>query len=160
MVFLTTWSLDSLVLCQVSRPWPYVVHNGRFSDMSSMVLLLFYFFVVKSNIFSLLLVCYALQRSILPGNPFVFTHPRHLKLELILRGKKKTCPRLWLSLGGCSFHRKTGTASKFICNFQKTYVTYEHLLVEDFICNLHSTCWEIVNARDMLWFAYFIWFWV
>jgi hypothetical protein len=45
--------------------------------------------MAKSNTISLLFVCYVLQRIILPGNPFIFTHLRHLKLELVLYGKKK-----------------------------------------------------------------------
>ncbi|KAL5683772.1 hypothetical protein ACJX0J_010157, partial [Zea mays] len=41
------------------------------------------------SIETLTLRCAQWKRTILPGNPFVFTHLRHLKLELILPGKKK-----------------------------------------------------------------------
>ncbi|OQU91016.1 hypothetical protein SORBI_3001G095366 [Sorghum bicolor] len=38
---------------------------------------------------TLTLHCAQWKRIILPGNPFIFTHLRHLKLELVLYGKKK-----------------------------------------------------------------------
>ena len=64
MLFLTTWSLDSLVLCQVSRLWPYIVHNGRLVICALWFYCCLIIFMAKLNLISLLFVCYVLQRII------------------------------------------------------------------------------------------------
>jgi hypothetical protein len=46
--------------------------------------------MVKFNIFPpLFLHWFVLQRNILPRKTFIFTHLRHLRLELVLFGNKK-----------------------------------------------------------------------
>jgi hypothetical protein len=89
-----------------------------------------------------------LQRIILPGNPFIFTHLRHLKLELVLYGKKKRKTDVLdyaYLLEVAPFIEKLELLVSLSATFRK-HISHMN--------RFYATCWEIVNARNMLLFDF------